>query len=100
MDREPCPIPGADRDRQVRQLALVIERAAIRYLGQLSVEDESLTTTETAALLTGVLVLQAANVALQSELPLEALQEAVRRAYEGLRDEHPPSQDRPVPGPA
>jgi hypothetical protein len=98
--REPHPIPELERDRQGRLLALAIERAAMRCLGQLSVEDETLTGGHASALLISVLVLQASNVAVQSALPLDALQEALRRAYQGVIDEHAQHQDRPVPGPA
>ena len=97
--RDPHPIPELERDRQGRLLAIAIERAAMRCLGQLSVEDETLTGAHASALLTSVLVLQASNVALQSGVSLDALQEALCRAYEGIRDVHP-HQDRPVPGPA
>jgi hypothetical protein len=96
--REPHPISFAERDRQGRLLAVSIERAAMRTLAQLSVEDETLTGAHASALLISVLVLQASNVAVQSELALEALQESVRRAYEGVRSvQH---EDRPMPGPA
>lgn len=97
--REPHPIPELERDRQGRLVAIAIERAAMRTLSQLGVEDETLTDEHVTALLTSVLVCQTAAVAVRSELSLEALQEAVRRAYTGIRDEHT-HQDGPLPGAA